>query len=308
MQSIRKFITVASLLLVAATSLADCKTMEVQIRLDQLGYSPGCIDGQWGAQSNAAMQQYCRAKNIPVPPDIQTAWTTLCSGNVAALWRIDTVANHELAALAAIPPNDEAKAQLDWMGFETILEAYAERSHSRKSALKRLNPQVDWSNIKPGTKIKIANLPSTSSFLSVRAETPRPEAKTIVINLGKKELTAYNANGDILLYCPCSIARERAKAPRGVLKVISLAPNPNYTKITEAGVQKGRKWMFSPGPNNPVGVAWIGLSLPGYGIHGTPEPERIGRAESHGCFRLANWNAAKLYCLCRIGTIVKIIK
>jgi hypothetical protein len=56
----------------------------------------------------------------------------------------------------------------------------------------------------------------------------------------------------------------------------------------------GRKLRIPPGPNNPVGVAWIGLNRTGYGIHGTPKPEEVGRTESHGCFRLANWNAELL--------------
>lgn len=308
MQSVCKPLTLASLLLVAISAFADFKALDLQVRLDQLGFSPGCIDGEWGSQSKAALQRYCLARNIPQPANLQIAWETLCSDGSVALWRYDTIANHELAALTAIPASDEAKSQLEWLGFETILEAYAERSHARISTLKRLNPQVDWGNITPGMKIKVANLPPTTSFLSITAETPRPEARTIVINLGKKELAAYDAKGNILLYCPCSIARERSKAPLGILKVTSLVPNPNYTKISEYGTKKGKKWIFSPGPNNPVGVAWIGLSLPGYGIHGTPTPEKIGRAESHGCFRLANWNAARLYCLCRIGTIVKIVE
>ena len=65
---------------------------------------------------------------------------------------------------------------------------------------------------------------------------------------------------------------------------------------------------FPPGPNNPVGTSWMGLTLPGYGIHGTPKPERIGCAESHGCFRLANWNAVRLRKMCETGTSVVVEK
>jgi lipoprotein-anchoring transpeptidase ErfK/SrfK len=62
--------------------------------------------------------------------------------------------------------------------------------------------------------------------------------------------------------------------------------------------------MLPPGPNNPVGVAWVGLNRSGYGIHGTPKPEEVGRTESHGCFRLANWNAEYFAQLVSIGTTV----
>jgi len=62
-----------------------------------------------------------------------------------------------------------------------------------------------------------------------------------------------------------------------------------------------RKLIVPPGPNNPVGTVWIGLDKPGYGIHGTPRPEQVGRAESHGCFRLANWNAEYFSQLAWVG-------
>jgi lipoprotein-anchoring transpeptidase ErfK/SrfK len=92
------------------------------------------------------------------------------------------------------------------------------------------------------------------------------------------------------------------KRPVGELHVESIAPNPNYTfdpDTLEARELK-TKLILPPGPNNPVGVAWIGLDKPGYGIHGTPNPEQVGRTESHGCFRLANWNAE---CLVRMATV-----
>jgi lipoprotein-anchoring transpeptidase ErfK/SrfK len=90
------------------------------------------------------------------------------------------------------------------------------------------------------------------------------------------------------------------------LYVKSVIPNPNYTYTPDEGARgkKTARWIFPPGPNNPVGVAWVGLTLKGYGIHGSPFPERIGRAESHGCFRLSNWNAARLMKLCDTGVPV----
>jgi lipoprotein-anchoring transpeptidase ErfK/SrfK len=104
----------------------------------------------------------------------------------------------------------------------------------------------------------------------------------------------------LLAHFPCSIARRVEKRPVGRLEVVTAAPHPNYTFNPanfpdSAEAQRiGRKLILQPGPNNPVGVAWIGLNLPGYGIHGSPEPEKIGRTESAGCFRLSNWNAEYL--------------
>jgi lipoprotein-anchoring transpeptidase ErfK/SrfK len=105
-----------------------------------------------------------------------------------------------------------------------------------------------------------------------------------------------------------SIARKVEKRPRGELRVTVVIPKPNYTfdpqmypESAEAKESLTRKLIVPPGPNNPVGLAWIGLDLPGYGIHGTPEPEKVGRTESHGCFRLANWDAVTLVGLVTVG-------
>ena len=106
---------------------------------------------------------------------------------------------------------------------------------------------------------------------------------------------------------PCSIAKDKSKLPpHGALTITSYIANPNYTYSPDfvPRGQKAKKQILPSGPNCPVGVAWMGLNLPGYGIHGTPNPETIGRAESHGCFRLSNWNAARLYAMCQSGTKV----
>lgn len=124
-------------------------------------------------------------------------------------------------------------------------------------------------------------------------------------------MEAFNSENILLAHFPCSIAQRVEKRPVGEeLHVAVVAPNPNYTfdpavfpESAEAQ-EIGRKLILQPGPNNPVGTVWIGLDKPGYGIHGTPHPEAVGRTESHGCFRLANWNAEYLLKLVTVGTPV----
>ena len=175
---------------------------------------------------------------------------------------------------------------------------FAERGHVTQNTLGRLNPHIVWSNVTPGTKIAIPEVSPVAIG---------EKAAFVKVSLSKFSVTAYDINGRPMALFPCSIAKNRAKRPPpGEIKIITQIPNPNYT-YTPDFTPKGKKverHIFPPGPNNPVGVAWLGLSIPGYGIHGTPLPERIGRAESHGCFRLANWNAEKLYDLVRAGTRV----
>ena len=132
------------------------------------------------------------------------------------------------------------------------------------------------------------------------------------MNLAGKFLRAYDGRGRLIAHFPCSIAAQKEKRPAGSLTVAAIAANPNYTfdpvtfpELDET--QRGYgKLIIPPGPNNPVGTAWISLSLPGYGIHGTPHPEQIGKTESHGCFRLANWNAERLLKMVEVGTPVTI--
>jgi len=120
------------------------------------------------------------------------------------------------------------------------------------------------------------------------------------IGLQDRMLSGYDLRTNLLLHFPCSIASRIEKRPLGRLEVVVIARDPSYTfnpavfPESAEGRRLGRKLTIPPGPNNPVGVAWIGLSRPGYGIHGTPRPEDVGRTESHGCFRLANWDAEVL--------------
>jgi lipoprotein-anchoring transpeptidase ErfK/SrfK len=129
----------------------------------------------------------------------------------------------------------------------------------------------------------------------------------VVISLSAKMLQVFDEKTNLLAHFPCSIAQRVEKRPAGELHVAVLAPNPNYTFDPEVfpesaeAQELGRKLILQPGPNNPVGTVWIGLDKPGYGIHGTPNPEQVGRTESHGCFRLANWNAEYLLKLAWVG-------
>ena len=296
----------ATLLVCAVMAFSESKTLAVQIRLDRLGYSPNTIDGQWGRKSQSALERYCRDRNLPTPATPEDAYTQFFSIGTS-LFRQDVITAADIAALVKIPSSPSDKAKLPKLGYESLKEAFAERGHLSPRALERLNPTVKWDALQPGMRITLPDFRSMKDDLAAGTRTlpgdaTRPEATRVNISLSRFEIAAYDRAGNLLGLFPCSIAKDKAKVPQGELKIISLVPNPNYT-YTPEGTQKSKQ-IFPAGPNNPVGVAWLGLSLPGYGIHGTPTPERIGRAESHGCFRLANWNAARLYSLCRIGTRV----
>ena len=202
-----------------------------------------------------------------------------------------TVTTNDLARLQPLGKTWLAKSQQTALDYETELELVAEKSHSHPELIRRLNLGVNWTNIAPGTVLKIP---------AVEYQTPADKAAFAVIHLAEKFLETFDTQTNLIAHFPCSIAANVEKRPVGELHVVVVAPNPNYTVDPElfpesAELQAiGHKLILQPGPNNPVGVAWIGLDKTGYGIHGTPVPEQVGRTESHGCFRLANWDAEYL--------------
>jgi len=306
----------AALCLLAAMTFADSKTLAVQISLDREGLSCNTIDGQWGRKSQSALERYCARHSLDVPPTPEEAYDTIPAlrGGDKLLFRYETVTQADLDALVAMPSDPADKAALDLMGYSTIQEMFAERGHLSRRALERLNPGVNWATVMPGTKIRLPDFPPMDEELSVwpkgSAGAPkRPEAAIVKVSLSRFEITTFDRNGDLIALFPCSIAKSKSKLPpHGELRIVNQIARPNYTytpDYTPPG-QKVSRYIWPAGPRCPVGVAWLGLDLPGYGIHGTPRPESIGRAESHGCFRLSNWNAARLYALCPIGTTVVI--
>jgi lipoprotein-anchoring transpeptidase ErfK/SrfK len=207
----------------------------------------------------------------------------------------------DLASLQPLSKTWLGKSQQTALAYETPLELAAELTHAHPNLLKRLNPDLDWTKITPNTKI-----------MAPAVERPATLAHPtqLHISLSEKTLQARDEAGNIIAHFPVSIAKRAEKRPEGELHVTVVIPNPDYTfdpdvfpESAEAR-ELGRKLILPPGPNNPVGVAWIGLDLPGYGIHGTPTPEQVGRTESHGCFRLANWDAQTLLEITYVGLTV----
>jgi len=209
-----------------------------------------------------------------------------------------TVTAEDLTRLQPVGKTWLEKSQQNRLDYETILELVAEKAQSHPNLMQRLNPAIDWTNMVVGTTVTIP---------SVERPPVRGKAAFARIHLESRTLQVFDENTNLLAHFPCSIAAFVEKRPAGELHVAVMAPNPNYTFDPEnfpesaEARELNRKLIVPPGPNNPVGTVWIGLDKPGYGIHGTPRPEQVGRAESHGCFRLANWNAEYFSQLAWVG-------
>jgi lipoprotein-anchoring transpeptidase ErfK/SrfK len=263
---------------------------EAQLALARQGISSGSLDGLIGPQTRAALRAFQQKKDLPAtgeldPPTKERLLLT------APPYTTYTVTTNDLSRLQPLSGTWLGKSQQTALDYETILELVAEKGHSHPNLIRRLNPSIDWANVVEGTAVRLPEVAYTDAD---------GKAAFATISLSGKVLEAFDAKTNLLAHFPCSIAQRVEKRPVGELHVAVIAPNPNYTfdpdvfpESVEARQLK-TKLILPPGPNNPVGVAWIGLDKPGYGVHGTPSPEQVGRTESHGCFRLANWNAEHL--------------
>jgi hypothetical protein len=261
------------------------------------GISTGPVDGSMGSQTRTAVRAFQTREHLPVDGDLNEATLQRLYLTQPAFSQY-VVSQADVSRISAPANGWLEKSERESLDYESVLELVAERSAASQGLIKSLNPGVSWTNIPVGTVLKVPN--------TVRP-IPREKAAMVRIHLASKTLEAFGASSNLLAHFPCSIARKVEKRPVGRLTVAKLAANPNYVfdpdiyPESDEAKSIGRKLVIPPGPTNPVGTAWIGLDKPGYGIHGTPRPEQVGRTESHGCFRLANWNAEYLIQLVWVG-------
>jgi len=276
--------------------------LEAQVALARRGISPGSLDAALGSQTRAAISVFQEVEDVPRTGllDTNTRPRLVLDAPVLTTY---VVTSNDLARLQPLGKTWVAKSEQTALDFETVLELVAEKSHSHPELIRRLNPAVNWTNVVAGTVLQVpaVEYPETDS-----------QAALVIIHLSDKFLEAFDARTNLLAHFPCSIAAKVEKRPVGELHVVVVIPHPNYTVDPELFPESpdlqniGHKLILPPGPNNPVGVAWIGLDKTGYGIHGTPIPEQVGRTESHGCFRLANWDAEYLSKLVWVGMPVQV--
>jgi len=271
--------------------------LDAQVALARQAISCGSIDGVGGHQTAAGIRAFQERAGLETTGRLDNptrARLVLTSHPVKQI----NLSADDLASLQPLSKTWLGKSQQTALAYETALELAAERTHAHPNLLKRLNPEVDWTKITTATKITVPAIERTASLA---------QPSQIHISLSEKTLEARDEAGNLIAHFPVSIARLAEKRPEGELHVTVVIPNPDYTFDPDVFPESaeareiGHKLVLPPGPNNPVGVAWIGLDRPGYGIHGTPTPEQVGRTESHGCFRLANWDAYTLLEIAYVG-------
>ncbi len=323
-----KRIAVLTALALAAPVLAqpappamDPAVMRTQVVLDRLGFGPGIIDGRGGQSLTNALKGFQQSRGLPATGKPDTA--TLAALRPYAGLRPTLEVTLDRGAMSGpyVPhmPEDYAeKAKLPSMAYARPLEKLAERFHTTPAVLAELNPGV--TTIAPGTKIRVPNtFPSSRAYpadatpawratlASLNVEANVPKAAKIVVDKSDGILRVYDDRDRLVSQYTATIGSSRDPLPLGTWKVLHVSPNPDWkmNPLILKGVSDDKKpQIIPPGPNNPVGVVWIDLSKEHYGIHGTSEPAQIGRAQSNGCVRLTNWDAARVALMVKSGTPV----
>jgi lipoprotein-anchoring transpeptidase ErfK/SrfK len=275
--------------------------LKAQVLLDRAYISVGAIDGMAGENTVRAIRAYEETHGLPPDGKLDAeVWGRLTADARPILtgYRI-TPQDVEGPFLPKVPDDLAKMAKLRRVSYTSPVELLAEKFHMDGDLLRLLNPGADFS--KAGTPLTVA---------AVRQEKPAAKARWIEVDKSREAVIAYGADGGVVAYYPATIGSRSLPSPTGMRKVRSVANDPRYYYRPSLGFKGGPKenLEIAPGPNNPVGTVWIDLDEPGYGLHGTPEPERIGKASSHGCVRLANWDARELALLVEPGMAVNFIE
>jgi lipoprotein-anchoring transpeptidase ErfK/SrfK len=276
-----------------------------QVLLDRHGFSTGQIDGKTGDNFTRALAAFQTARHLPAgSPDCAT-WNALTAGSPGPTIVSYTVTEDDLQGPfeKAIPPRLADQAKLPSLGYRSPIEEIAERFHTSPALLTYLNPRLA---LTAGREITV---PAVTAFNPDTKPAPDPAAGDVTIQVSKVDnaLRATRADGTLVFFAPVSSGSVHDPLPPGDFKVLGVGwrpvfhYNPNLFWDARAADEKA---TIKAGPNNPVGVVWISLSLDHYGIHGTPEPGNVGHTESHGCVRLTNWDAARVASLVKPGTPV----
>ena len=271
-----------------------------QVALERRHFSCGFIDGDQGMRTQRMLRAFQASQGLQVTGFLDPA-TRAAIGEPGEPFLTYTVKEEDVASIMPKPQTWREKAKATRLGYNEIWELLAEKFHCTRAYLKSLNHGIT-------TPVAGTEIIGPKVFPA----SPIPHAASLRIYLGETSLEALDANGHVIAFFPCSIAKDKNKRPHGLLTVKVVDPNPDYTfdpaLFADASKAEGitHKMTIPPGPRNPVGTTWVGLSLPGYGIHGTPDPESISRTQSHGCFRLANWNAEQVIKMVKVGTPVDV--
>ncbi len=275
----------------------DEQALQTQVMLDRAGYSPGEIDGRMGTSTRRALDAFTKNGGKTDPEGAPLVTYKITAEDAAGPFT------------PKLPEDMMEKSKLPALDYRNLTEALGEKFHVSPALLKALNPQATFV---AGQEIRVPDVaiavqPAAPPPGGRQADPNSPAAVTVTVRKSTSDLIVTDDAGHTILYAPVTTGSVHDPLPIGDWKVTGVQKNPTFhynpDLFWDAGAKQA-KATIPAGPNNPVGVVWVDISRPHYGLHGTPEPSTIGKTTSHGCVRLTNWDARKLAALVRPGTKV----
>lgn len=327
-------------------SIADTDqrpVMQLQVVLERLGFAPGVIDGKEGSSLTNAIKGFQEARDLPVTGEFDEATRAALAqwGSIPATRIVTIPKEWGQTTFTKLPESPADQAKLQAMGYESLVEKLAERFHTTPEVLAQLNPGGKPAGASgapatpatetaavpafaPGQTIRVPNIGADridastvdnkdwlETLRSLGVGTDQPTAARLVVDESEGWLKAYDESDKLVAMFTVTTGSRHDPLPIGNWGIKGKAYNPTYSydpALLRDAPESNGKHQLPSGPNSPVGVVWIDLTKDHYGIHGTPSPETIGRAESNGCVRLTNWDAARLAQMVSASTKVEFRK
>lgn len=291
-----------------ANSNSVTSDLRLQILLDRAGFSSGEIDGKYGTNVSRAVTAFQESSQLPTTGKGDQATLAALGDSQLEEPLVDYVITEKDVAgpfSPPIPADKMEQAKLPRLGYTSPVEKLAEKFHCNPDLIRQFNPQAQFS---AGETIKVPNInpmggPQTQNAQSAQSKSQSPNE--VVVSQSDDNVVARDASGKIVFYAAATVGSDRDPIPPGEWKVMGVSFNPVFFYHPELfwdSSPTDSKAKIAPGPNNPVGLVWIETNAPHYGLHGTPEPGKIGHSESHGCIRMTNWDALRLASMVKPGT------
>lgn len=284
--------------------------LHAQVLLDRAHFSSGALNGRADGNTSKAVYFFQRENGLPATGKLDSVtYGALRArvGDVDAVVRVTITQADLRGPYFWIPISAYEQSRLPCLCYASALELFDERYHTVTAVLEKLNPSVYFGALKAGMEIWVPNV-EPFELHDLRAVAADRRVSRIEISKSGEYLHAYAADGSLIFHFPTSVGSPEMPSPSGTYHVSAVQWRPSYHYSPALFGSSGPSVTLPPGPNSPVGVVWIATSRDHVGIHGTPIPHTISEANSHGCVRLTNWDAARLAASLRPGAVIRFLR